>query len=330
MSSQGLLRLFAERGAPLVVVALIIALGLDSAMILTRTLSGPALTTPAEGTARGTLPFGPHSKNPQLLLANVIDAHLFGATPLATAGNAPPTTMSLVLTGVIAVKGHPDDGQAIIGANVADAKVYTVGASIPGGAHLHAVYDDRVLLERNGGLETLMLPRTELDGVAYAPVAATRTPLAQGNPDVLAGLLRVQPVFTQGKLSGYRIFPGGPRGTQAFTQLGLRPGDMITAINGTTLDDPGRALEILQTLSSSGSASVTVTRDGSPVEVNLNLATLQLDNPPAAAGAPGQGQGQGQGPLPPGQAPLPGETPVPGQTTAPLPIRRAPFGTRAQ
>ena len=320
MSSQGLLRLFAERGAPLVVVALIIALGLDSAMILTRTLSGPALPTPAGGAARGALPFGPHSKNPQLLLANVIDAHLFGAAPLASGGNAPPTTMSLVLTGVIAVKGHPDDGQAIIGANEADAKVYTVGASIPGGAHLHAVYDDRVLLERNGGLETLMLPRTELNGVTYAPVAATRTQLAQGpgNPDVLAGLLRVQPVFTQGKLSGYRIFPGGPRGTQAFTQLGLHPGDMITAINGTTLDDPGRALEILQTLSSSGSASVTVTRDGAPVEVNLNLATLQLDNSPAQpAGAPGQPAAE------PGQPPG-----VPGQTA--VPMRRGPFGMRAQ
>jgi len=303
MTSQGLKRLLGERGAQLVAVALLAALGLDSALILSRTLAGPALPTPAEGVSR-PLPFGAHSKNPQLLLATILDAHLFGAAPSAAGGDAPPTSMPLVLTGVIAVKGHPDAGQAIIGGNAGDTKLYSVGAAVSGGAHLHAVYDDRVLLERNGALETLMLPRNALNGVAYAPVTATRGDLLQGNPDVLAGLLRVQPVFSQGKLSGYRIFPGGPRGTQAFSQLGLKPGDLITAINGTTLDDPGRALEILQTLSSSGSAAVTVSRNGSPMEVNLNLATLQLDQAGPQTGSAAQ--------------------------PAPPPMRRGPFGPRAQ
>jgi general secretion pathway protein C len=298
------MRLFNERGAQLIVVALIIALGLDSALILARTLSGPALPAPAAAGANA-LPFGTHSGNPQLLLASVINAHLFGASVSLNGTDAPPTTMPLVLTGVIAVTGHPERGQAIIGANATDARLYSVGAALSGGAHLHAVYDDRVLLERNGALETLMLPRTALGGVGFAPVAATRGDLMSGNPGVLAGLLRVQPVFNQGKLSGYRIFPGGPRGNQAFVQLGLKPGDLITAINGTNLDDPGRALEILQTLSSSGSASITVTRNGSPLEVNLNLASLQLDQ----SGAP--------------SAPGP-------QGSARAPMRRGPFGVPAQ
>ncbi|HEX4050405.1 MAG TPA: type II secretion system protein GspC [Steroidobacteraceae bacterium] len=310
MSSQGLMRLFAARGAQLVVVALIVALGLDSALILSRALAGDTLSTPAEGAAH-TLPFGPHSKNPQLVLAAVIDAHLFGAAPTAGGADAPPTTMALVLTGVIAVKGHPTAGQAIMGANAADTKVYAVGASIPGGAHLHAVYDDRVLLERNGALETLMLPRTALTGVTYSPVVAGRADLVHASPDVLAGLLRVQPVFSQGKLSGYRIFPGGPRGNQAFMQMGLRPGDLITAINGTTLDDPGRALEILQTLSSAGSASITVTRNGTQLEVNLNLASLPPDQTGAAA------------------APAEPPSALPASPAAP-PMRRGPFGPRAQ
>lgn len=305
MPSQGLMRPFGERGAQLTVVALIIALGLDSALILARTLSGTALPAPGSGAANA-LPFGSHSRNPQLVLATVINAHLFGTSPLANGTNAPPTSMPLVLTGVIAVKDHPDRGQAIIGANVADAKLYSVGAAISGGAHLHAVYDDRVLLERNGGLETLMLPRTALNGVGYAPVAAaTSAQVVQANADVLAGLLRVQPVFTQGRLSGYRIFPGGARGNQAFMELGLKPGDLITAVNGTTLDDPARALEIMQTLSSSGSASVTVMRNGASLEVNLNLANVDLEG----AGAPG----------------IPVAQPPP-----PVFPRRGPFGPRAE
>jgi general secretion pathway protein C len=308
MPSRGLTRLSSERGAQLVVVVLIVALGLDSALILTRALSGPALPTPATGGAN-TLPFGSHTRNPQLVLASITSAHLFGAAPLANSTNAPPTNMQLVLTGVIAINGHPDLGQAIIGANVADAKLYSVGAAISGGARLHAVYGDRVLLERNGGLETLMLPRDLLGGVGYAPVAATRSDVADANPDVLAGLLRVQPVFSQGRLSGYRIFPGGPRGNQAFMQLGLRPGDLITAVNGTTLDDPARALEIMQTLSSAGSASVTVTRNGSSLEVNLNLANLDLDS------------GSTGGPV---------SSAAPPTSPLQMPMRRGPFGPRAQ
>ena len=291
LSARALGRFASERGAQLVVLALIIGLGLDSALILTRALSaGAPLPAASPG---NTLPFGPRSHNPQLLLAQVVDAHLFGAAPLPAGANAPPTTLPLILTGVIADPRYPTRGQAIIGSSAANAKLYSVGAAISGGAHLHAVYPDRVLLERNGALETLRLPRTPLAGAAYLPPQAGAEALSDRNASVLAGLLRAQPVFSAGKLSGYRIFPGGERGLQAFTQLGLRPGDLVTAINGTNLDDPTRALEVLQTLSSSGSASVTVTRNGAPLEVNLNLANLSGEEQDGDSG-----QAAGPAPMP--------------------------------
>lgn len=308
LSARGLARLAAERGAQLVVLLLIIALGLDAALILTRALgAGDGLPTAA--TPGSSLPFGAQSHNPQLLLATVVDAHLFGSAPLAANGNAPPTRLPLVLTGVFADPGHPNRGQAIIGPSAAAARLYSVGAAISGGAHLHAVYADRVLLERNGALETLMLPRTPLPGTRYTPPPQTGSLLSEKNASLLAGLLNVQPVFSQGKLTGYRIFPGGTHGLQAFQQLGLRPGDLVIAINGTNLDDPARALEILQTLSSSGSAQITVSRNGTPQEINLDLASLSNDaqdiNGPA-----------GEGNL------------TPGAPTRPIgpPIRRRPFG----
>jgi general secretion pathway protein C len=158
---------------------------------------------------------------------------------------------------------------------------------IPGGARLHAVYHDRVLLERNGALETLSLPRTPLSGTtseSNAPLVPTAAALRE-NPALLGGLVNVQPVFSQGKLNGYRIFPRGSTGTSAFSQLGLKAGDLILAVNGTTLEDPARAMEVLQTLSSSGSATITVSRNGTAQEVNLNLANLNGINP-ASEGTP--------------------------------------------
>jgi general secretion pathway protein C len=286
-SVQGLTRLFADRGAQLIVLVLLLALGLDSALILTRALGhGPDLPPTATGAAPG-LPRV--NVNPTLQLASIINAHLFGAGVVASGSDAPATSMPLILAGVIA-DPDPGKGVAIIGENAAAGKLYAVGAAIPGGVHLHAVYSDRVLLERNGGLETLMLPRTPLTGKPAAPTIASapRTGAMREPASLLAGLVRVQPVFNQGKLQGYRIFPGGAHGTSAFTQLGLRAGDLIEAVNGTALDDAARAMEVLQTLSSSATATVTVSRNGQPQEVNLNLANLNLDADSGDNVAPGQ------------------------------------------
>ena len=287
-SGQGLTRLFADRGAQLIVLVLLLALGLDAAIILTRALShGSDLALPASGPAPA---LARPSVNPTLQLATIVNAHLFGASAAASGSDAPATSMPLILAGVIA-ESDPGKGKAIIGENAAAGKLYVVGAAIPGGVHLHAVYSDRVLLERNGGLETLMLPRTPNSGRAAAPGAGPVTRQATGqtqNSTVLAGLVRIQPVFNQGKLSGYRIFPGGAHGTSAFSQLGLKAGDLIEAVNGTALDDAARAMEVLQTLSSSATATITVARNGQPQEVNLNLANLNIEGDSGDNGAPGQ------------------------------------------
>ncbi len=286
-SAHGLARALGARGSQLLVLALLVALALDCGLILTRALGGDGTVT--AGTAAPAT-FRP-TVNPTLQLATIVNAHLFGLAGSSGSGDAPPTTMPLVLAGVIADR-DPQRGQAIIGENAAAAKLYAVGAAIPGGAHLKSVYSDRVLIERNGGVESLMLPHTPLPGPGPggADTALLATPAVRDNATLLAGLVRVQPVFNQGKLGGYRIFPGAGRGASAFNELGLRPGDMILAVNGTTLDDPARAMEVLQTLSSAGTATVTVARNGENQDIALNLAALsaveQGDAPAGAASAP--------------------------------------------
>jgi general secretion pathway protein C len=331
-SVQGLTRLLVDRGAQLIVLLLLLALGLDSALILTRALGhGPDLPAPAVGSA----PVLPRvSLNPSLQLATIVNAHLFGGGAVAGGGtDAPATSMPLILAGVIA-DPDPGKGVAIIGENAAAGKLYAVGAAMPGGVHLHAVYADRVLLERNGGLETLMLPRTPLNGkgaatpniASAAPRAGAAGAAGRDSATLLAGLVRIQPVFNQGKLQGYRIFPGANHGATAFTQLGLKSGDLIEAVNGTPLDDAARAMEVLQTLSSSATATVTVSRNGAPQEVNLNLANLNLDADsgdnaaasPAAAPAAGaaanqaagQASGQAVAPAPDQGSPAPAWAPL--------------------
>jgi len=83
---------------------------------------------------------------------------------------------------------------------------------------------------------------------------------------------------------GYRVYPG--RNRQQFAKLGLQPGDLVTSINGTPLDDPARGMEIFNSLGSSNQVEVTVERNGESQQLTLNTAQIML---PDADGAPPSG-----------------------------------------
>ncbi len=252
------------------------------------------------------------SRTPSVDVAAIVGSHLFGEPPVAArpeqdAANAPRSNLPLVLVGIIAAD-DPENGLAILGENAAGAKVYAVGDNVPGGAKLHQVLSDRVILDRNGQLEALMLPRQLQPGAAPPSTAAlqTETPvmdrmrkLISDDPGLMADIMRPQPVFAQGKQKGYRVYPG--RNRQAFTRLGLRPGDLVMAINGTPLDDPARGQEIFRTLGSSSEAHITVMRSGQQQDLTLNIAQVAQE----AEGMVGQGA------TPPDQAqpPPPAEQP---------------------
>jgi general secretion pathway protein C len=230
-------------------------------------------------------------------IGSLINAHLFGnaaAQASGDAANAPPSSMPLVLAGVLATE-DPKEGMAIIGESAQAAKVVSVGQQVPGGAQLHSVYNDRAIIERGGVLESVFLPKTTGGAIGMAPPPMAAAPasneamvdrmrkLVNEDPGLIGQVMRPQPVFAGGRMRGFRVYPGSNR--QAFARIGLRPGDLVTAINGTPLDDKDRAQEIFNTLSSSTDARVSVTRNGRQQELVLNLAQIaaeadQLGSPP--------------------------------------------------
>jgi len=229
----------------------------------------------------------PPPTGPKIDPQSIANAHLFGVASAepseADASNAPQTQMNLVLAGTIATE-DPEKGFAIIGESAAAAKFYAVGAMV-GGVRLHAVYSDRVILNRNGQLEALVLPRQASSLVAppRAPVAANNVGgrfaenlrrVAETNPGALTEVLRPQPVFANGTQRGYRVYPG--RNRQQFAKLGLQPGDLVTSINGTPLDDPTRGQEIMSALASSDRVTVTIERNGQSQQLTLNTAQISL------------------------------------------------------
>ncbi|WP_129645833.1 type II secretion system protein GspC [Peristeroidobacter agariperforans] len=237
----------------------------------------------------------------------IVNAHLFDvaeAPAAPDAANAPASQANLVLSAVFASE-DPAKGLAIIGESAQAAKVFAVGSMVRPGLKLHSVYIDRVILDRSGNLEALSLPKRNSAALVINrpptpqqnPVAENLRRMAETNPSAFAEIIRPQPVFANGVQRGYRVYPG--RNRAQFSKLGLVPGDLILAINGTPLDDPQRGAEIFNTIGSAGQVNVTVERNGQTQDLSLNMA--QINVPDANGGQPPRPTQRPNTPQPPAE-----------------------------
>lgn len=217
-------------------------------------------------------------------------AHIFGEYRAGAVGdaasmaNAPDTQLNFTLLGILA--GSSDaESLALISREGGDEAPYRIGADVSPGVTLQAIFPDRVILARGGRLETLRLDK---DAPSNAGLFQTAAPAAEAgessasaemltqirqqvlsDPSKAASFIRVQPIAGEGGVRGYRVYPGPERA--AFTAAGLKPGDVVTAINGSPLSDPGQALQLLQSLSSASTVNLAVERNGTVQSVNLSL-----------------------------------------------------------
>ncbi|MFT4045403.1 MAG: type II secretion system protein GspC [Solimonas sp.] len=212
-------------------------------------------------------------------IATLADAHLFGAyRPGGAPADAPDTRLSLTLLGILAATTERDS-RALIGGGDGDEKPYAVGDDVVRGVSLQAIFPDRVVLSRNGRLETLRLAKDapSIDTAAETPrapgpdaseVARIRNEILT-DPSKASQYIRVQPANVNGELKGFRVYPGRERG--AFNQLGLHPGDLVTSVNGVQLDDTQKAIQTLTDLAQASSVTVTVERGKQTQTLTVNL-----------------------------------------------------------
>ncbi len=217
--------------------------------------------------------------------------HLFGeaaqqsvekrVTPL----DAPETRLRLTLKGVFA-SDQKAAGWAIIADPKGKEDSYSIGDPLPGGARLAEIYPDRIILERNGRFETLKLPKkrsnpaarsvshrnaTRLDNKARAAAFNRYRNEIKQNPSSFLNYVRATPARQNGRFIGFRLQAGKQRG--ALKELGLKPGDIVTSINGVKIDAPAKGMKAMQALGEGDSVNVTLLRGGQEVSVNLTLPT---------------------------------------------------------
>jgi general secretion pathway protein C len=213
----------------------------------------------------------------------IVKAHLFGVAMPDSSDTAdvPTSATPLILTGTFATP-EPDHGFAILGDAVESAKLYPAGARIGNGAILQQVFADHVVLNRGGQLEKIkMLDRAAAAGGPdrHSPRAASLMPApvaAAADPDASSASVVVHmkkfallPVYGD-RNRGARI--GLPKDPAEFGRTGLRPGDVITAINGVAVHSAQSAASLLND-SAGGSVRLTVQR-GAATE-NLVVDALE-------------------------------------------------------
>ncbi len=235
-------------------------------------------------------------------IESMVAWHLFGevgaqpraATNAAVEDAAQETTLNLQLLGLVSAS-DPAQSLAIIMADGTQQHL-KVGEQLPGSGKvvLNKVLLDRVIIDNNGHYETLWLydpeqaKRQPGSGKSLSanlpplPAAANHRNNAKGaaaankyrqqlykNPASLADVVQVAPAQENGKLKGYRVNPG--RDAKQFQEFGFKAGDIVTNINGVTLDDPQRALELYNVIRTAQEATFVVRRGDQDVTLSVSL-----------------------------------------------------------
>jgi len=233
----------------------------------------PVLTAPPSSTT------STNTFSVQPLLA----AHLFGQASqelTGRLGTLPISSLNLVLTGVIAAS---NGGYALISVNGQPQESFTVGQTVTSGAVLQAVYSDRVVIQRNGVMESLLLEGTDKS----APVASEPwQPSVSGQPpaenaavretgsnhyiierDQLAAQMRTPDFLKQATMvpsnnGGFQVRQIQPG--SVYEKLGLQTGDIVKSINGQAINSVEDAMKLYQQMADISAVQMEVQRGGKP------------------------------------------------------------------
>jgi general secretion pathway protein C len=171
--------------------------------------------------------------------------------------------------------------------------LYREGDVIAQGVTLSQVGWDRVLINRNGRLETLTLIPTEVPVPSQLVTSATPVEredksgirqLGQDNfqidrREVEQAMNSLNELFTQvravpyanteGETQGFRLFSIKPQ--SLIDRLGLKNGDIVQRVNGIELSDPSTAFGLLQELQGHAQVRVDVLRNHQAVTLSYDI-----------------------------------------------------------
>ena len=182
--------------------------------------------------------------------------------------DAPPTALSLRLYGIRYSKSG-EANAAILGFDPNNQRIYRTNDIISDDIVLEYIKPDRVFISRGGIRESIifekdtLLSNTFRESFVNKKLIPTQQKWTENN--VLSEMVKFQPYFSDGSVKGYQLYPGNNSGL--FNQTGLKPGDVLVAINGLSVKDPS----VLKELSGIGNVRLDLIRDNDDLSITVNL-----------------------------------------------------------
>lgn len=243
--------------------------------------------------------------NQSVNVSQLVNKHLFGNTDTPVVAQVEEvvereTNLNLKLRGIYASE-NTTNSNSIIEDGSGKQAVYFIDdkLQVSGRVFLRQVHMDRVILETNGVNEVLRLKDILPESMKSNKKQRTSTSKEsrnrvddkrknrqiskslnkykkqlQDDPLSLVGLVNYKPKMNNGEMIGIEISPGKDK--RLFTQLGLRPRDVITSINGVSLSDPQNAMQLMSDIQNMQELQVEINRGRESISLLLNLD--QSDN----------------------------------------------------
>lgn len=257
------------------------------------------LLTPSEIRPISIKPAVVSQSNQKIDISALLKLDLFGSAQVQAPVNtveidAPVTRLNLKLKGIYAAD---DKGKAnaIIADDRGKQAVYFIDEKLKvgGRVYLRQVYFDKVIIETNGKKEALKLDKQVLPEIDKRRANGKRSNSKKNeildkrrnnqltrrvnqvrdnlltDPKSVSDVIQGRPHFENGELKGFNISPGKDR--RLFQQLGLRRGDLVTAVNGVPLTNMQEAMTLMGDAQSIEELNVEIQRKNETLNLLLNL-----------------------------------------------------------
>ena len=225
-------------------------------------------------------------------LQNLLRYPLIQSASIPTQGsasiNAPKTSLKLKLVGLM-YSTDKSQARAIIESPEDGARSFATRERVADNAEIYSIEPDRVILMHAGLQEALMLdpeqkPSSNQTDTGNQPLndpnknrastesqAVSREQLANA-PKNMTELMRdfsATPVMEKGELLGFRL--KAVRNPEIIKGWGIDPNDVITAVNGISLNSPGTVMVLYDKLKKQREFEITLNNGGNSRTITVDL-----------------------------------------------------------
>lgn len=225
-------------------------------------------------------------------------------TPPPPPKNKSAAKLNFTLKGIL-YSDDPKFARAMIEDSSRKENTYAIGSSVKGQAIIDSIHKDKVVLLRSdNSKETIRLPdktdagnkkqssrssrlsnRSKRSRSSHNPVnrgsnsglsslsgdislSEVRQTLMK-DPDSINQVVKISPISRGKKFLGFRVSPGKNR--NIFKALGLKVGDIVTAVDDVKLDSPQKGFQVIEKLSTAQSMNLTVKSGSTERTVTLSF-----------------------------------------------------------